>query len=128
MREFAEKDNYAKYLGIEVTDFGPGMAKAKMTIEGHHLNSMGVVHGGAVFSLADAVFAVASNSRGGIAMAVNISISLFKALQGGILFAEAKEISLNRKLATYLINVTNEQGEAVALFQGTVYRKNTGER
>ena len=34
-----------------------------------------------------------------------------------------KRFSVNPKLATYLIRVKDEQGDPVALFQGTVYRK-----
>ena len=90
-----------------------------MTID----NSAGTVHGGAVFSLADAVFSVASNSHGTLAMAINVSISYFKAAKSGTLYAEGREVSLNPKLATYLIDVKDEAGNAIALFQGTVYRK-----
>ena len=41
----------------------------------------------------------------------------------GTLLAEAKEISLNPKLATYAIEVTDDSGEIVATFEGMVYRK-----
>lgn len=126
MDDFVARDHYAAHLGINVTEFGPGTAKASMEVTDSHLNSMGTVHGAAVFSLADAVFAVASNSHGGIAMAVNVTISFFKAVRSGLLSAEATEVSLNRKLATYLITVSDEQGERIALFQGTVYRKAQG--
>ncbi len=37
--------------------------------------------------------------------------------------AEAQEVSRNRKLATYLIDVTDDSGAPVAHFRGTVYRK-----
>ncbi len=126
MDDFIARDRYARYLGVKVTGFGPGTARATMEVTESHLDSMGTVHGGAVFSLADAVFAVASNSHGGIAMAVNVTISYFKAVRSGLLVAEAKEVSLNRKLATYLITVADENDETIALFQGTVYRKAEG--
>ncbi len=123
IKKFVEKDHFAKHLGVEMLDYSAGKAKARMEINKHHLNSAGTVHGGAIFSLADAVFSVASNSHGSLAMAINVSISFFKAAKGGVLFAEAEEISINPKLATYLISVTDEAGNAIALFQGTVYRK-----
>jgi acyl-CoA thioesterase len=40
-----------------------------------------------------------------------------------VLIAEGREVSINPKLATYLIDVKDEAGNAIALFQGTVYRK-----
>jgi acyl-CoA thioesterase len=121
--KFIEKDLFAKYLGINMLEYSEGRAKASMEIKQHHLNSAGMLHGGAIFSLADAVFAVASNSHGTLAVAINVSISFFKAVKSGTLYAEAREVSMNPKLATYLIDVKDHEGSAIALFQGTVYRK-----
>ena len=123
IKKFIEKDLFAKHLGIEVLSHGPGTARAVMAIKDHHRNSAGMVHGGAIFSLADAVFSVASNSHGTLAVAINVSISFFKSATGGTLTATAEEVSLNPRLATYLIAVTDDAGNKIALFQGTVYRK-----
>lgn len=123
LSRFVERDRFAKHLGVEMLEYSPGKAAARMTLQDHHLNSAGTVHGGAIFSLADAVFSVASNSHGTLAMAINVSISYFKAAKSGTLYAEGREVSLNPKLATYLIDVKDEAGNAIALFQGTVYRK-----
>jgi acyl-CoA thioesterase len=123
VKRFVDKDRFAKHLGIEVFEYAPGTAKARMELKSHHLNSAGTVHGGAIFALADAVFSVASNSHGTLAVAINVSISFFKAIKSGTLTAEGREVSFNPKLATYLIDVRDEAGNAVALFQGTVYRK-----
>ena len=123
IKKFIENDSFAAYLGIEILEHSNGSAKAKMKISEHHLNSAGTVHGGAIFSLADAVFAVASNSYGTLAMAVNVSISYFKAVREGTLFAEAEEVSINPKLATYLVHIKDQNKNEIALFQGTVYKK-----
>ena len=123
LKKFVQQDHFAKHLGIEMLEYGAGRARARMEIGKHHLNSAGTVHGGAIFSLADAVFSVASNSHGTLALAINVGISFFKAVTGGALTATAEEVSLNPKLATYLITVTDDAGNKIALFQGTVYRK-----
>jgi acyl-CoA thioesterase len=123
LEKFVRNDLFARRLGIEVLEYSPGKARARMEITSHHLNSAGILHGGAIFSLADAVFAVASNSHGTLAVAINAGISYSKAIRSGTVFAEAEEVSLNPKLATYLIRVKDEKGDAIALFQGTVYRK-----
>lgn len=123
LSKFVARDRFAQHLGIEMLEYSAGKAVARMAIHDHHLNSAGTVHGGAIFALADAVFSVASNSHGTLAMAINVSISYFKAAKNGILYAEGREVSLNPKLATYLIDVKDETGNAIALFQGTVYRK-----
>lgn len=123
LSEFVRQDRFARHLEIEMQEFGGGGAKARMTIGEQHLNSAGTVHGGAIFALADAVFSAASNSHGSLALAINVSISFFKAARSGTLTAVGREVSLNPRLATYLVDVRDEDGSAVALFQGTVYRK-----
>jgi acyl-CoA thioesterase len=121
--QYLEKDRFARGIGIELIDVGSGRAKAKMEISKEHLNGIGIAHGGAIFTLADFVFAAASNSRDSVAVAINVSISYVKAVSGGTLLAEAREISLNPKLATYTVDVRDGAGELVAIFQGMVYRK-----
>jgi acyl-CoA thioesterase len=121
--EFLNNDKFARYIQVEMLEAANGSATARLKVEEHHLNSHGTVHGGAVFSLADAVFAAASNSHGVPAVAINVSISYLKAVTAGILTAKATEISLNPTLATYEVRVTSETGELVATFQGMVYRK-----
>ncbi len=120
---FCEKDQLAKHLGIELLRVEAGTAIARMEIRPFHLNGAGVVHGGAVFSLADFAFAAASNSHGILSLSINANISIVKALQEGVLTAEASELSLNPKLATYMVTVTDQEGDTVAIFQGMVYRK-----
>ena len=123
IRSFLSKDQFARHNGIELLDCSKGTARAKMEIKDYHLNGVGIVHGGAIFALADFVFAAASNSHGTVAVAINASIWYVKAASEGTLFAEAEEVSLQPKLATYSINVTNEDREIIASFQGMVYRK-----
>jgi acyl-CoA thioesterase len=95
-----------------------------MEVGDRHLNGLGVVQGGAIFTLADIALAAASNAHGTAAVSINANISYFKAVTGGTLVAEATEESLNHKLATYSVRVTaGDGGELIALFQGTVYRK-----
>jgi acyl-CoA thioesterase len=120
---FREHDLFARHCGIELVEVGPGRARVQMAIQPCHFNGAGTVHGGAIFTLADFAFAVASNSRGQLAMGINTSTSFIKAARSGILFAEAQEISLNRQLGNYQVRITDEQEQLIALFQGTVFRK-----
>ena len=125
LRAFFQRDRFAAHNGIELLDAGPGWAKAQLTAGDQHLNAADVVHGAALFTLADLVFAVASNSHGHLALGINVSISYLKAARAGTLTAEAKEVSRNSKLATYTMEVRDAAGELIALAQGTVFRKDT---
>ena len=123
IERFIKNDRFAGLIGVEIVEHGAGTAKARLELREEHLNSANTAHGGLIFSLADAVFSVASNSHGTLAMAINVNISFFKAVTKGVLTAEGQEISFNPRLATYLIEVRDETGDMVASFQGTVYRK-----
>lgn len=120
---FSAGDKFARHAGIELLDVGPGWAKASMKIEPFHFNGARTVHGGAIFTLADFAFAVASNSHGTLAMGINTSVNFVKAAVAGTLYAEAKEQSRNAKLASYSVMITDDAGDTVAIFQGMVYRK-----
>ena len=95
-----------------------------MRIQDHHLNGLKRVHGGALFTLADLTFAAAVHTRGRIAVSINNSISYIKAPRGDILYAQAKEISRNNRLATYAVELSDNTGEIIAAFQGLAYLKN----
>ncbi|MGA8180988.1 MAG: hotdog fold thioesterase [Desulfobacterales bacterium] len=124
VKKFFENDRFADHVGIELLEVSKGRAKAKMEIKEHHLNGVNIAHGGAIFSLADLAFAVASNSHRTVALSINVSISYLKAsVAGATLIAEANEVSLNPKLATYEVRVTDQANDLIAIFLGTVYRK-----
>jgi acyl-CoA thioesterase len=123
VERYVKNDRFAKRADIELLSISPGGARAKMPLHPHHLNGYGTVQGGAIFTLADFAFAAASNSHGTVAVAVNVSITFMKAAQTGTLWAEAREISKTFKLGSYTVEVKDNAGDLVALFQGMVYRK-----
>jgi acyl-CoA thioesterase len=124
VREFFKKDKFAEYCGIELMEIEPGRAKAKLLIEKHHLNGLGMAHGAAMFTLADLVFAVAANAHGTMAMAVNINMTFMKAAKKGeTLIAECNENTKNPKLGSYTAKVHNQNGQLLAVFEGLAYRK-----
>jgi len=120
---FIARDRFARDMGIELVAVSPGRATARLEITEAHHNGLGMAQGGAVFTLADLAFAAASNSHGTVAVAINASISFMKATAGGVLTAEAEEITANPKLSTYTVRVTDDTGDVVAIFQGMAYRK-----
>jgi acyl-CoA thioesterase len=121
LERYFENDHFAAASGMRLVELRPGYAKTSVTIEPRHLNGLGTVHGGAIFTLADFAFGVAVNSRGRLAPAISTNMAFLKATRSGTLYAEATEVSRSRKLSVCTIRVTNELGELVALFQGTAY-------
>jgi acyl-CoA thioesterase len=123
LKESLQRDAFVKHCGIELVSFAPGHAVTRMAVESWHLNAVGIVQGGAIFTLADYAFAVASNAHGTVAVGINVSITYMKSARTGTLTAEAREVALNPKLASYTVDVTDEAGCLLAVFQGLVYRK-----
>lgn len=123
LREYFSEDFYAVEQGIELIEFRGGYARARMPLERKHMNGLRIPHGGAMFGLADFAFGVAANAHGTVAVAIHADISYVKTAKGNVLYAEATELSRSARLGTYDIRVTDETGEAVALFHGMVYRK-----
>lgn len=123
LQRFFKNDKFAERANVELLSVSPGAARAKMTLNPHHWNGYGTVQGGAIFTLADFAFAAASNSHGNVAVAINVSITFMKAGQTGTLWADAREISRNVKLGSYTVEVKDDHGELVAIFQGLAYRK-----
>ena len=118
-----KNDRFAERTNVELLTVSPGYATAKMVLHPHHLNGLGSVQGGAIFTLADYAFAAACNSHGTVAVALNVSITFLKAATTGTLWAEAREVSKNFKVGSYVVEVKDDQGDLVATFQGLAYRK-----
>jgi acyl-CoA thioesterase len=123
MTKLTENDRFAAFVGIKPVKVESGYALVEMEITNHHLNGVNLVQGGAIFTLADYAFAVASNSRGIVTLGINATISYFKSPRGKVLTAEAKEISTHKKLCGYSVDVFDENNELVAKFMGTGYSK-----
>lgn len=118
-----ENDHFAATSGMRIVELYPGRAKTSLKVEDRHFNCVGIVQGGAIFTLADLAFGLACNSGGRVAVAVSTSLSFVKATRSGTLYAEAVEVSRSRRISTCTVQVTNESGELVAIFQGTAYIK-----
>jgi len=95
----------------------------ELLITDKHRNPHGTVHGGVIYTLADAAFAVASNSHDVPSVAINTSITYMKAVTSGTLYAEATEFSKNPKLGSYIVEVYDQEQNRIAVFQGLAYRK-----
>jgi acyl-CoA thioesterase len=123
--QLVTQDPFARSLGIELLELGPGFSRTALTIGETMLNFQGLPHGGVIFSLADAAFAAACNSRGDAAVALNVNLSFVAAVPLGTrLVAEATEESLGRRTGLYRLAVSASDGTLVALGQGTAYRRN----
>lgn len=122
--ERVTNDPYAKFLGITVDDVAEGYAKVSMDVTSNMLNIHNTANGGVIFSLADAAFAIASNTYDQTAVGINVNMSFIAAgFSNDRLVATAKEVSKNPKLGFYHMEVKNDKDQLIATAEGMVYRK-----
>lgn len=123
LQERIAADPFCHALGIELRELDAGRAVTELRITEELLNFHGTPHGGAIYSLADAAFAAASNSHGDTAVALETNISYLDVVDvGTILTATAEETHRSRRTASYEVVVADDSGDRVATFRGRVYR------
>jgi len=112
-------DLASRELGIAINIPKPGSALAAMTVTAKMVNGHDVCHGGYVFTLADTAFAFACNAYNRVSVAATAAIEFLAPVRlDDRLVATATQRHRGRRSGTYDVNVTNQEGELVALFRG----------
>jgi acyl-CoA thioesterase len=111
-------DHVGPRLGINLVEIAPGTATVAMTATAEMVNSVGVIHGGYIFTLADCALALASNSHGVDVVARACSIEFLKPVRcGDHLTARATERHRLARDAIYDVVITRHD-EPIAEFRG----------
>jgi acyl-CoA thioesterase len=104
-------------IGMEVLETSLGAATLRIRYANGLLNSNGTVHGGAVFSAADAAVAVALLSllKGGVRIAtVEMKINFIRAVEKEDVIAEARILHRGRRTAVGEATVYDGAGRLAA--------------
>ncbi|WP_090931017.1 PaaI family thioesterase [Nonomuraea jiangxiensis] len=105
----------ADRLGIEFVEAGPERVVGRMPVEGN-TQPYGLLHGGASVVLAETLGSVGAAIHAGperIAMGIEISATHHRAVTSGHVTGVATRVHAGRTLATYEIEITDEQGRRV---------------
>ena len=114
-REYFIRDRYAMITtGIEIEKKDDNYALCTLKVEDKHLAVNGHVMGGAIFTLADFAFAVATNSAEQLTMTSSSNISYLGQPKDGLLVAECKCIKNGRTTCCFETYVRDGQGRLVA--------------
>lgn len=118
-------DPYATLLGVEVVSQSSDALVLSMEVSDDMANFLGGAHGGAIFSLADVALSVISNEHQ-TAVAINANVSYVSGcVPGTVLTATARPVKNGRSVATYQVDVTDQDEKSIALFVATVYKPST---
>lgn len=119
-----QNDLFAENAGVVLLEVREGYSKAKLEIKPEHLNAGARTQGGAIFTLADLALAAAANSHGTLAFSLSSNITFLRASgPGDTLYAEAHERYIGRSTGCYQVDVTNQNGDLIATFESSVFRK-----
>ena len=116
IRNRFKNDHFATdAAGIVIDSAEPGKAVCSMTLEKRHMNENNVPMGGAVFTLADFVCAIAANGYSEKkTVSQNVSITFLSPAKGKRLIAEASCLREGRTTVLYAADIRDELGTYVA--------------
>ena len=124
VKAISEQIPYLNHLGIELLEVGEGWVKMKMAFRPEFLQPF-VVHGGAIYSLADAAAAHALMSllpASETLTTVEQRIYFLKGVKNQDLYCEARVVHLGRTLAYAEASVTFADSTLVARSTATLMR------
>ena len=115
--------DFRDHIGIEILEKRPGYARGQIVLKPWHLNVLGIVHGGVLFSLADTVAGTAAcTGRDYAVPTVNGLISYLKAgHRTSRIVAEAEEIKNGNAFSVCECRICDDQGKLLATTTMTYY-------
>lgn len=123
-KEIFTNDRFAtEAAGIEIEEAEKNHSRCSMQIKPVHLNAVGGVMGGALFTLADFAFAIASNLDSDPTVSLSSTIAFTGAAKGTKLTAEAKCLKDGRSTCLFSVTITDDTGAQVAYVTVTGFRK-----
>ena len=124
LKERSRQEPFARLLALEVVEVRDGRATVRMRVRPEMENVFGATHGGALFSLIDEAFQLASNVHGILSVALNVSITYISPPGAGeVLEARATEAHKTKRTSSYLCEIRDvEGGRLIATAQALAYR------
>ena len=112
---------FRELVGVIFTKAESGYSHCYLKVDKKLLNPAGIVHGGAIYTLADSGMGVALYSaigEGEIFLTIEANIIYFKAVSSGTLTCESRLVQRGKRIAVIEAEIKNE-GQPVAKAIGT---------
>lgn len=116
-RAFFANDKYAtEVTGIVIEAVGEHFAKCSLKLVGRHLNAVGHVMGGVVYTMADLTFAVSTNFRAERPTVTNVAqISYMNPPEGDTLYSESRLLRDGKHICFYEVRIWDSTGKDIAM-------------
>jgi uncharacterized protein (TIGR00369 family) len=120
--EESAKGTFWEYIGANLSALDASRVVITLSLQPHHLNHMGIMHGGVHATLLDSAMglaAMASRPKDRI-VTTNLNIHYLAPVDGGgVVTVTSEVLHISRKLITTQGQVFNEKGELCAHGTGT---------
>ena len=110
---------FAQMMGLDIESVKSDEVVCTMNIKPFMINSMGRVHGGAIYSLLDHTFAIISNMKVD-ATGQSMEVKYYRPANSK-LRCVARPINISRSLGIYDVRVFSEEGKLIASSSCTAF-------
>lgn len=124
LQKIYKNDRFATSAGCKIIEADNDKVICEMPICDDLLNAYGAVMGGAIFTLADFAFAVASNLSGVPSVAIESNIRFYATTKGTKLIAKCTTDKEGRNLGHYTVEVKDDLGKKIAGYTAVAFHKN----
>jgi acyl-CoA thioesterase len=116
VRAFFRADRFATLaLGAEIVEARHGHAVVRFQAGPTHANAMGNLMGGAIFTLADYTFAIASSIGQAPTVAASATIDYLRGTQSGPIIAECDVVKEGARMCFAQVRVTDAANREIAI-------------
>jgi uncharacterized protein (TIGR00369 family) len=117
----AAEKTFWGYLGCRIVSAEPGKVVISLDVQPHHLNLLGIVHGGVLSSLLDNAMGLAIMLTRPYEKTVttNLNVHFLSSLRGGTLTVTADIVHSSRKMLTATGAIAGDDGQLTAMGTGT---------
>jgi len=115
---------FANHIGVDWQEFDPEGARARIKVEGHHLQPFGVVHGGVYSSLAEAICSAATwaalREDDIVPLGQNNNTTFLRPISDGYVNALATARHRGRTTWIWDVEMSDDEGRVCALCRMTI--------
>ena len=118
---FNQKDAFSAYNGISLTVFKEGYAEAEMEVGPNTKNLLGMMHGGAYYTLADVAAGCAVIPYGKVCVTLGADIHYMRPTNSGKVVAKATVLQHGGRIGVIRVEVEDAAGETLCVSTVTMY-------
>ena len=119
-----KRETFARALKMKLVELDDGHSVVEMIYDPEGMGNMyDRAHGGALFGLIDEAFETAGQTKGTLAVALNVNTTYVTSPKpGSRLRAEANRISETQKTESYDIKIRDENGNLISTCKALAYQ------